>query len=266
MKYKTEEFDYDVAFQRNLGFLNKAEQQKLKNSRVAIAGLGGTGGAQVHALSRLGIGAFNLADPDIFELANFNRQLGANMQSLGQSKAQVMQELVHSINPEADVQLFATGINQNNIAEFLDDVDLVVDSLDFYCFKERFMLYQAARQRNLWVLTSPPLGFGCTLLIFNPKGMTFEDYFGFDKEMGEQQLADLLVAGIAPDAYMLQYLNQGGLDLEKHQLPSVGAAPFLVAGIISTEVMNLLTGKQPVVSVPEIIQFDALLHQYLHKA
>jgi len=265
MDYKPEEFDYDIAFQRNLGFLNKAEQEKLKNSRIAIAGLGGTGGGQVHALSRLGIGAFNLADPDIFELANFNRQLGANMNTLGQPKATVMQELVHSINPQADVRLFDSGINEENILTFLQDVDLVVDSLDFYCFKERFLLYRCARELNIWVLTSPPLGFGCTLLNFDPDGMKFEDYFGFKEGMSEQELSTLLVAGIAPEAYMLQYLHQGGLDLEGHQLPSVGAAPFLIAGIITTEIMNLLTDKQPVVAVPEIIQFDALLHKYTHK-
>ncbi len=262
MKIKPEPFDYNVAFQRNLGFLNKTEQTKLRNSRIAVAGLGGTGGAQVHALSRLGIGAFNLADPDIFELANFNRQIGATMETIGRPKATVMKELVHGINPEADVQLFGSGINAENIEKFLDDVDLVVDSLDFYCFKERFLLYQYAREYNIWVLTSPPLGFGCTLLIFDPKGMKFEDYFGFNEEMNEQELAARLVNGIAPDAYMMQYINQNGLDLEGHQLPSVGAAPFLIAGIISTEVMNLLTHKKPVVAVPEIIQFDALLHKY----
>ena len=68
------EFDYDTAFERNIGILSKADQQRLRSSRVAIAGLGGTGSAQVHALARTGIGAFNLADPDTFELANFNRQ------------------------------------------------------------------------------------------------------------------------------------------------------------------------------------------------
>ncbi len=258
----TETYDYNTAFQRNLGFLDKTDQETLRNSRIAIPGLGGTGGGQVHALSRLGIGAFNLADPDIFELANFNRQLGATMNSLGRSKATVMEELVHSINPEADVQLFQSGINAENIEKFLDRVDLVVDSLDFYCFKERFLLYRNAREKNLWVLTSPPLGFGCTLLIFDPEGMSFEDYFGFQEDMQEQELASLFIKGLAPNAYMMQYMNKGGIDLEGHQLPSVGAAPFMVAGIIATEVMNLLTGKEPVVTAPEIIEFDALLHQY----
>lgn len=255
-------FDYDVAFQRNLGFLNPAEQQVLKSSCIAIVGLGGTGGAQVHALTRLGIGGFHLADLDTYELANFNRQLGATMDTIGREKVVVMDELIKSINPEARVNCFNEGINSKNIHRYLENVDLIVDSLDFYCFKERFLLYRAAREKNIWVITSPPLGFGCTLLNFDPQGMSFEDYFGFDEHMEEQELAELLVKGIAPNGYMMEYLNEGGIDLEGHQLPSVGAAPFLVAGIVATEVMRLLTRKRPSRAVPEVFEFDALLHQY----
>lgn len=258
-------YDYFTAFKRNLGFLNKTEQQKLRDSRVAVVGLGGTGGAQVHALARLGIGAFNLADPDVFELINFNRQIGATMNAIGREKTAVMAELVHNINPEADVRLFEQGIGPDNIAEFLEGVDVVVDSLDFYCFKERFLLYRNARERGLWVLTSPPLGFGFTLLTFDPKGMSFEDYFGFKEGMDEFELSVSLIAGILPRPWMMRYLNQDGLDPAAHQLPSVGAAPFMIAGVIATEVMNLITRKQPVRSVPDVIQFDALLQRF-HKA
>jgi len=163
-------FDYSTAFARNIGFLSEDEQGQLRGSRVAIAGLGGTGGAQVHALARMGIGAFNLADPDTFELINFNRQLGATMETIGRHKAEVCEEIVHSINPEADVRLFPSGITSDSIDQFLIDVDVVVDSLDFYCFEERFLLYARARERGLWVLTAPPLGFGFTFLVFDPGG------------------------------------------------------------------------------------------------
>jgi len=262
METKAPAFDYFTAFQRNLGFLSRVEQEKLRASRIAIAGLGGTGGAQIHALTRMGIGAFNLADPDIFEMVNFNRQIGATMDTIGRAKTSVMAELVHRINPEADVRLFEAGIDSESIGRFLDDVDLVVDSLDFYCFKERFLLYRAARARNIWVLTAPPLGFGFTLLCFDPEGMSFEDYFGFEEGMDEHELAVALVAGIAPKPFMMKYLNRGGLDLGAHRLPSVGAAPFMIAGVIATESMNLLTRKQPVVAVPDVIQFDALLRRF----
>ncbi|HKJ72038.1 MAG TPA: ThiF family adenylyltransferase [Gammaproteobacteria bacterium] len=258
-------FDYATAFQRNLGFLSPEEQQRLRGARIAIAGLGGTGGAQAHVLARQGIGAFTLADPDTFELANFNRQMGATMATLGRGKAEVAAEAVHAINPEAEVRTLDSGLGPDTIDAFLEGADLVVDSLDFYCFAERFLLYRRARERNLWVITSPPLGFGFTLLIFDPAGMSFEEYFGFDADSPAEELTVSLVAGIAPRPYLMRYLETSATDLAGGRLPSVAAAPFLIAGVVATETVNLLTGKRHPVAVPTVFQFDALLHRFLRK-
>src|SRR5688500_4343653 len=108
------QYDYFEAFGRNLGFLSFDEQIRMRNARVAIAGLGGTGGAQVHALSRMGIAKFHLADPDTFELANFNRQIGATMANLDRLKTEVAKEMVLGINPEAEVKVFEQGITVEN--------------------------------------------------------------------------------------------------------------------------------------------------------
>lgn len=256
------EFNYDIAFIRNRGFISQPEQEKLKQTRVAIAGLGGTGGAQLAALSRLGIGNFNLADLDEYELKNFNRQYGATMKTIGKRKTAIAQQIVHDINPDADVRLFDSGIQPDNITQFLDKVDIVIDSLDFYCFKERFLLYATARKKGLWVLTSPPLGFGFTLLCFNPQGMTFEKYFGFNPGDSEFELSVSLLAGITPKAYMFRYLNQSGIDIDNHQLPSVSPAPFIIAGVTATNVCNILLRKVNPVSVPTVIQYDALLNTF----
>ena len=256
------EYDYFEAFSRNLGFLSLEEQVRLQNARVAIAGLGGTGGAQVHALSRIGVGKFHLADPDSFELANFNRQMGATVPNLGRLKTEVARETVLTINPESDVTVFEQGITVENIDAFLKDVNVVVDSLDFYCFDERCLLYGKAREKGIWVLTAPPLGFGFTLLMFDPEGMSFEDYFGFHPHMTERERVVALVAGIAPKPFMLRYLDRKQPDTAKRRLPSIGAAPFMIAGIIATEVTRLLTGKGRPMAVPTIYQFDALLRQF----
>lgn len=256
------EYDYFEAFSRNLGFLSREEQTQLKNARVAIAGLGGTGGAQVHALARMGIGRFHLADPDTFELVNFNRQSGATVPNIGRLKAEVARETILAINPEAEIHTFESGIGAENIDTFLEGVDVVVDSLDFYCFEERFLLYGQARARGLWVLTAPPLGFGFTLLIFDPKGMKFEDYFGFHSAMTERQRVIALIAGIAPKPFMLKYLDRSRPDFEGRRLPSVGAAPFMIAGVMAAEVTRILTGKGQPMAVPTIYQFDALLRQF----
>lgn len=259
------EYDYFEAFSRNLGFLSKEEQTRLKNARVAIAGLGGTGGAQVLALSRMGIGRFHLADPDTFELVNFNRQSGATMPNIGRAKTSVAKETILSINPEAEIATFDKGINVENIDAFLDGVDVVVDSLDFYCFEERFLLYSSARERGLWVLTAPPLGFGFTLIMFDPNGMKFEDYFGFRPGMSERQRVISLIAGIAPKPFMFKYLDRSRPDFEGRRLPSVGAAPFMIAGVMATEVTRILTGKSRPMAAPTIYQFDAMLRRFRKK-
>lgn len=259
------EYDYFEAFSRNLGFLSREEQERLKKARVAIAGLGGTGGAQVHALSRMGIGKYHLADPDAFELVNFNRQSGATVPNIGRLKTEVARETILAINPEADIQTFESGIGVENIDTFLEDVDIVVDSLDFYCFEERFLLYRHAREKGLWVLTAPPLGFGFTLLMFDPKGMKFEDYFDFRSTMTERERVITLIAGIAPKPFMLKYLDRSRPDFEGRRLPSVGAAPFMIAGVMAAEVTRVLTGKGQPMSAPTVYQFDALLRQFRKK-
>lgn len=259
------EYDYFEAFSRNLGFLSREEQTRLRHARVAIAGLGGTGGAQVHALARMGVGRFHLADPDTFELVNFNRQSGATIPNIGRLKTEVARETILAINLEADIQTFDTGVGVGNIDTFLEEVDVVVDSLDFYCFEERFLLYRHARAKGLWVLTAPPLGFGFTLLMFDPKGMKFEDYFGFRLGMTERQRVIALIAGIAPKPFMLKYLDRSRPDFEGRRLPSVGAAPFMIAGVMAAEVTRVLTGKGSPMAVPTVYQFDALLRQFRRK-
>ena len=67
------------AFSRNIGLLTQAEQDKLASVRVAIPGMGGVGGVHLITMTRTGVGKFHLADFDVFEPANINRQFGARV-------------------------------------------------------------------------------------------------------------------------------------------------------------------------------------------
>ena len=72
-----------------------------------------------------------------------------------------------------------------------------------------------------------------------------------------------LIAGIAPKPFMLRYLDRKQPNMvHGRRLPSVGAAPFMIAGVIATEVTRLLTGKGQAMAVPTVYQFDALLRQF----
>src|ERR1700704_5794210 len=112
-------FDYSTAFSRNIGWVTVEEQARLRTKRVAIAGLGGVGGFHLLTLARLGVGAFNLAELDRFELANFNRQVGATLSSVGRPKLDVLVELALDLNPELNIRRFPEGVTHENADEFL---------------------------------------------------------------------------------------------------------------------------------------------------
>jgi hypothetical protein len=104
-------FSYSTAFDRNLGWVTETEQQVLRAKKIAIAGLGASGGAHLLTLTRLGIGGFHLADFDHFELQHFNRQVGRPCRSIGRPKIDVMSEMALGINPELQIKKFETGVD-----------------------------------------------------------------------------------------------------------------------------------------------------------
>lgn len=86
-------------YERNMGTLGPDGQRRLLESAVVVVGLGGLGGHVVESLARLGIGRIQGVDKDIFEESNFNRQLFASEETLGQSKAEAARERVRLVNP-----------------------------------------------------------------------------------------------------------------------------------------------------------------------
>lgn len=134
-------FDYERAFSRNIGWVTRAEQAKIKGARIAIAGLGGVGGAHLLTLSRIGITNFTISDFDDFDVHNLNRQAGAFMPFMGQSKIGTMAKLATDINPDIDLRLFPQGVQPENVDEFLREVDVYVDGLDFFALPARRMVF-----------------------------------------------------------------------------------------------------------------------------
>ena len=106
-------FSYEKAFARNIGWVAMHEQEILRHKRIAIAGMGGVGGVHLLTLARLGIGQFNIADFETFDIANFNRQAGATVSTLGQPKIEVMSRQALDINPEIQLRSFAPARTRN---------------------------------------------------------------------------------------------------------------------------------------------------------
>jgi len=255
-------YDYHEAFSRNIGLLTEEEQARVRRARVAVGGLGGVGGNHVLALARIGFGSFSLADLDHFELANMNRQAGASVNTLGRSKVEVTADIVRAINPEADLRLFPNGITRENIGDFLDGAIAAVDGIDFFNMDARRLLFREARVREIHALTSAPVGFGATLHVFSPTGMSFDEYFDIHDGMSLPAQLIQFVLGLAPERAHRSYFPPGAVDLEKRRAPSLAPGCLLASVLVATAITNLVVKKRPPKVAPHFSQFDPLVQTY----
>ena len=119
------------AFSRSELLLGAEALEKLKNSRVAVFGVGGVGGYTVEALARSGVGELHLIDNDAVSLTNINRQIIALHSTVGRPKVEVMRERVLDINPNCRVFTYKTFYTPETADEFdFSQFDYVVDAID----------------------------------------------------------------------------------------------------------------------------------------
>ncbi len=253
----------EEALSRNVGFITPAEQDRLLNATVAIPGLGGVGGDHLVTLARLGIGRFHLADFDVFEPANLNRQYGAKTTHLGRPKLDVMVEEAMNINPFLDIRKFPQGVEKQNLEAFLDGVDVVVDGIDFFNFDVRRMVFNRARALGIHVVTAGPLGYSAAMLVFAPdRGMGFDEYFDIRDAMTTDEKLLSFMVGLAPRATHRHYIDPRRIDLENHRGPSLGAGCANCASAAATEVVRILLGKKGLRPAPHYSQYDPYVRRF----
>lgn len=250
-------FDYDIAFARNRGLVSEQEQRKLRAARVLIVGMGGVGGLHATTLARLGVGRFRVVDPDTFGLANFNRQQGATIETLGAPKASTMAAQIRAINPEAEVEAFDLALDEHNVDNLMTGVDLVVDGIDFFALSARLVAYGAAWKRAIPVVSSGPIGMSATMHIFARGGMSFQRYFDLRPGMSRPQQLAAFMAGVAPRMSQRPYIDMSEIDVGGEYGPSLGAACMLSAGVVGVESLRLLLGRPGARLAPHYFQFDA---------
>ncbi len=258
-------WSYPEAFSRNLGLISAAEQERVRASRVAVAGMGGVGGVDLVALARLGVGKFTIADADVFETRNSNRQYGATRSTIGRFKADVMRDIVLDINPEADVRVFRESIGPANADAFLEGADVLVDGIDAFEIDVRRLLFRKARERGIHALGAGPVGFSTVWVIFGPTGMTFDRYFDLSDRMDAVEKFVAYVAGMAPSLLQRKYMDLSYLDFANRTGPSAGLACHLASGVVAAEVMKILLRRGRVHLAPSYHQFDAYLGRFVRR-
>jgi tRNA threonylcarbamoyladenosine dehydratase len=127
-------------FSRNELAVGKEGLDIMKNSTVAVLGIGGVGSFAAEALARSGVGRLILIDKDDVDITNVNRQLIALLSTIGQPKADLMKERIKDINPECEVialKMFYTEETYEQIFEY--GLDFVVDASDTIIYKIHLM-------------------------------------------------------------------------------------------------------------------------------
>jgi len=256
-------FSYKKAFSRNIGWVTQTEQNVLKDVTVCIAGLGGVGFLHALTLVRFGFTQFKIADPDVFECVNFNRQFGATTHTIGRSKEQVCKSQILKINPNAEVELFGK-LDVTNIERFISCKSIVIDGLDFFTLETRRLLFRVAQMRECPAVTAAPIGTGASCMCFWPakRGLSFEDYFNFGEDP-EDNLVRFLV-GMSP-AFLHRKLlvDPGAVDFKNRKVPSTVAGCEIAAGFVVATTLKIIrewVNREEVVEcAPHCVQFDPFL-------
>jgi molybdopterin/thiamine biosynthesis adenylyltransferase len=252
-------------FTRNIGLFTEAEQDIIRKSSIAIAGVGGIGGLAAERLIRLGIGKLKFTDPGDMEASNLNRQFGSSVLNLGQNKAKVAYEQIRDINPEAIITYNKTGIKTKEDADlFVNDCDFIIDVMDFGLFKESIILQRAARHKGIHYLFSTAIGFGAIAVVFDPKGITLEEYNGLpiDVDVNDPSKLKVSIDKIIPvipaygtDMNMIQEIIDG-----KRYVPTSSIGAGLAAILSASEVINVILGKD-IPKAPKYTFFDLVDRQ-----
>ena len=144
-------------FDRTISLIGKECLEKLKDSHVAVFGLGGVGGSCVEALVRCGIGKLTIIDSDKVDETNINRQIIATLDTVGQYKVDAMKSRIESINQECDITVFRKFVLPEEI-DFFDftKVDYVVDAIDTVSAK--LAIIETAKTFNRRVISAMGAG------------------------------------------------------------------------------------------------------------
>lgn len=140
------------AFDRVELLLGEENLKKLKNSSVAVFGIGGVGGYATEALARSGVGNITVFDSDVVAESNLNRQIIATVNALGQDKVAVMKDRLLSINPKLNFSGYKVFYLPENANEFdLSKFDYIIDAVDTVSAKIEIIM--RAKNANVPVIS-----------------------------------------------------------------------------------------------------------------
>lgn len=225
---------------RQMPIVDKKDQEKFKNARIAVIGCGGIGGQTIEMLARMGVGELVLVDEDSFDWTNLNRQSLSQTDNIGLSKSEAAKKKVEKINPYVKVKSFKTRLDASNVDEIVEDADIVIDALDNVL--TRVILSRKSSQYRIPFIHGAIHGTLGQISVFLSNTKSYEEMFGLPslgKELNEEVIKDL------------ENVTSG-------TPPAIGPTPNLIGCLEAMEAYKIITGIGKVIVAPKILTFDLL--------
>ena len=184
-------------------------QEKLKRSKVFIAGAGGLGSPVSIYLAAAGVGHLRLVDHDTVDLTNLNRQVAHWTADVGRRKVESAREKLNKLNPNVTVETLSETISEENASDLTAGFDLIVDAMDN--LPTRYALNKAAIDRRVPFVHGAVNGFEGRAMTVVP---------------GQTACLRCLYRGPVPES----------------KFPVIGVTPAVIASIQATEVIKVLVG------------------------
>lgn len=274
---------YTERTDRNIGWITREEQELLRGSVVGIAGCGGMGGLVAQSMIRMGVGEVRIADTEVFDVSNINRQFGAMKSTVGKSKGLETARLMREIADDTTVAVYSEGITERTARHFLDGCDLVCDEIEVLAVGARVLLHQEARLLRVPLFNCNSVGFRTFLFLFTHSSMTMEELLGLSYQEARNletlcrqgsrdarnTITERMLAGVVPlppsytsdDWAVLQERLK-----EESKASIVGTNPLFAAGFLANRVILYLLKDSPrqrdITEIPEMpayVYMDAAL-------
>ncbi len=244
-------------FSRNELVYGTEGTELLKNSTVAILGIGGVGSFTAEALARTGVGTLILIDKDVIDITNINRQIHAIHDTVGRKKVEVMAERIASINPACNViqlHMFYTDETADELFKY--EPDFIVDASDTITFKIH-LIKQCLRRKIKFISSMgaanklDPTKFEIVDIkdtAYDPVAKVIRTKLKKEKVMGKVPVIYSTERPIIGRADTLEIVGNEESDVRKQKLPPASNAfvPSVAGLIAASYAVRELTKSIPI--------------------
>ena len=238
------QFNYSEFTDRNWAYINRDLQRIIKRTRIFFAGCG-LGSLIAETSARLGFSNFLLADGDIVEVSNLNRQI-FNKTHIGINKATATASILRKINSKSNIEVYRNHIKSEDIPHLARKSDFIINTVDFG--KVYSDLVKIVQSKNKYVLLPFSVGFGGFVFVFNKDTPSLDEILGDGTIKNDTDFYQTLLKRI-PHIELPEYISVN-LNMifsevtKKKNIPQICIGAEITSALVVTTIVKILSNHK----------------------